>query len=811
MNMKLRHDFTIDLATGHSRTSKKWRNRHWQWSELLERCSKTQRTGETAAEYARMSREEQSNVKDVGGFVGGYLAEGVRKNTNVLYRTVATLDIDYGTPDVWDDFTMAFGFAAMLYSTHKHSPEHPRYRLVFPLSRQVKPAEYEPLCRKIAAELGIDLFDDTTYELPRLFYWPSTSRDAPYVFEYQDGPACDVDKILAQYVDPFDVSAWPMSSREGDVVAHMAKKAGDPTEKPGLIGAFCRAYGIEDVITQFLGDVYEPTAVPGRYTYRLGSVAGGLVCYEGKYAYSHHETDPAGKQLSNAFDLCRIHLFGVKDEGTRTADVTRRPSYLAMQEFCARDKNVRLLMARERQASAADDFADVETPEDYNDDWKAELEYTKSGKLICSVSNIMLILENDPALAGKVCHDLFSGFDIVRGPLPWNPRATAWTDRDDANLRVWLEKNYDITGKEKINDAMTAVLTRHSFHPVREYLDALQWDGTSRLERLVIDYIGAADTEINRAMTRKHFAAAVARIFRPGIKYDQCLILTGPEGAGKSTLLNIMGGPWFNDSVTTTEGKEGMDQLRRSWIIELGELSSIKRSDVESVKAYLSKRVDIYRAAYDRRAAEHPRQCVFCGTTNETHFLKGDTGNRRFWVIAVDPSLRKHGDWKAAITRDRDQLWAEAVAVWKQGERLYLEDEALEAQARQMQAEFNDDSDDPVAGMLASYLDTLLPPDWGLKDIRQRREWLRDPGGDPTLAKGTEVRTRVCAAEFICEALGKEMADRDYKYMARKVCKLMDKLPGWERTGTSRHAEKIYGRQRGYARREIVNIEDDLL
>lgn len=811
MNMKLKHDFTIDLATGHSRTSKKWRNRHWQWSELLERCSKTQRTGETAAEYARMSREEQSNVKDVGGFVGGYLAEGVRKNTNVLYRTVATLDIDYGTPDVWDDFTMAFGFAAMLYSTHKHSPEHPRYRLVFPLSRQVKPAEYEPLCRKIAAELGIDLFDDTTYELPRLFYWPSTSRDAPYVFEYQDGPACDVDKILAQYADPFDVSAWPMSSREGDVVAHMAKKAGDPTEKPGLIGAFCRAYGIEDVITQFLGDVYEPTAVPGRYTYRLGSVAGGLVCYEGKYAYSHHETDPAGKQLSNAFDLCRIHLFGVKDEGTRTSDVTRRPSYLAMQEFCARDKNVRLLMARERQASAADDFAEVETPEDYNDDWKAELEYTKSGKLICCVSNIMLILENDPALAGKVCHDLFSGFDIVRGPLPWNPRATAWTDRDDANLRVWLEKNYDITGKEKINDAMTAVLTRHSFHPVREYLEALQWDGTPRLERLVIDYIGAADTEINRAMTRKHFAAAVARIFRPGIKYDQCLILTGPEGAGKSTLLNIMGGKWFNDSVTTTEGKEGMDQLRRSWIIELGELSSIKRSDVESVKAYLSKRVDIYRAAYDRRAAEHPRQCVFCGTTNETHFLKGDTGNRRFWVIAVDPSLRKHGDWKAAITRDRDQLWAEAVAVWNQGERLYLEDEALEAQARQMQAEFNDDSDDPMAGMLASYLDTLLPTDWGLKDMRQRREWLRDPGGDPTLAKGTEVRTRVCAAEFICEALGKEMADRDYKYMARKVCKLMDKLPGWERTGTSRHAEKIYGRQRGYARREIVNIEDDLL
>ena len=178
MKIKLKYDFTIDLATGSSRVTKKWRNKHWQWSELVQRCSETQRTNETAAEYARMSREEQSQVKDVGGFVGGYLSGGTRKNANVLFRTVATLDIDYGTLNVWDDFTMAFSFAAMLYSTHKHSDNTPRYRLVFPLSRPVKPAEYEPICRKIAAEIGIDLFDDSTYELPRLFYWPSTSTDA---------------------------------------------------------------------------------------------------------------------------------------------------------------------------------------------------------------------------------------------------------------------------------------------------------------------------------------------------------------------------------------------------------------------------------------------------------------------------------------------------------------------------------------------------------------------------------------------------------------------------------------------------------
>lgn len=810
MDIRLNNDFSIDLATAHSRIAKKWRNRHWLWSELLQRCSETKRTGETAAEYARMSKEEQSNVKDVGGFVGGYLSGGIRKNANVMYRTVATLDIDYGTVNVWDDFTMAFGFAAMIYSTHKHSSKTPRYRLVFPLSRQVSPAEYEPLCRKIAAEIGIDLFDDTTYELPRLFYWPSTSKDADFVFDYQDGPACDVDAILSQYVDYKDVSAWPLSSREGDVIAHEIKKQGDPTEKPGVIGAFCRAYSIEDTIDTFLSDKYEKTGHDGRYTYKLGSVAGGLVCYEGKFAYSHHETDPASKQLCNAFDLCRVHLFGAQDEGSRALDVTRKPSYAAMQEFAAKDKAVKLLMARERAQAAADDFDgldDAELPEDYNDEWKAELEYTKSGKLLCNIANIILILENDPALAGHIVHDLFTGMDSAKDGLPWNKNANQWTDTDDANLRVWLEKHYDITGKEKIADALTAVLTRHSYHPIRDYLSGLTWDGVPRLDRIIIDYMGAEDSELNRAMSRKHFVAAVARVFNPGCKYDYCLIMSGAEGIGKSTLLRVMGGRWFNDSITTLEGKEGMEQLRRAWVVELGELSSIKRSDVEQVKAHLSKQVDIYRAAYARRVLEHPRQCVFCGTTNEALFLKGDTGNRRFWVIPVVAELRKYRDWSEAIRRDRDQLWAEAVHYYKQGEPLYLSEE-LEAQAKQRQQDFNDDNDDPIVAMLDKYLNTLLPVNWDTMDIQARRSYLRDP--DPLQAEGTVKRDKVCAAEFICEQLGKDMADKDYKYLCRRVSKMIGDRPEWERVSSTKHAAKLYGTQRGFRRVEQPDEDDDI-
>lgn len=808
---KLRFDFDLDIATAHSRLSKKWRNKSWKWSEILAKCADTKRTGESVREYLRMSREEQSSVKDVGGFVGGYLSNGIRKTANVIYRTLVTLDIDYGTADVWDDFTLNFDCAAMIYSTHKHTPEKPRLRLVLPANRQIAPAEYEPVCRYWTARIGIELFDHTTYQLPRLFYWPSTSRDGDYFFNYQDGPAFDVDEILATYRNPQDVSEWAMSSREGDVLAHEIRKAGDPTEKPGLIGAFCRAYTIEEAIEKFLPDVYEKTGTDGRYTYRAGSVAGGCVTYEGKFAYSHHETDPASMRLCNAFDIVRIHLFGVQDEGSRVTDVTRLPSYTKMQDFVAADKAVRVLLTKERLADADSDFGDIdtedsETPEAANIDWMAELERDRKGTIKSTAKNIICILENDPALAGHLWHDLFSGFDLVKGGLPWDKKATQWGNRDDANLRIYLEERYEITGKDKIKDAKDAVLTRHRIHPIRDYLNSLVWDGTPRLERLVIDYIGAEDTPLNRAMTRKHFAAAVSRVMQPGCKYDYCLIITGAEGIGKSTLFSIMGGDWFNDSLITTEGKNGMEQLRCGWVIELAELSSIKRSDVEQVKNYISRRDDIYRAAYGTVVEKHPRQCVFCGTTNETYFLKGDTGNRRFWVIAVNPELRKYPDFTDALIRDRNQLWAEAVEYWKQGEKLYLPGD-LEAEARQRQSRYNDDIDDPLRDMLTVFLDMKLPADWNSWDLNRRRAYIKNP--DPLDEVGISRRDYVCAAEFICERMGREMSDKEYRYLSRRVCRLLDEM-GWERQRTGvRYMEKLYGRQKSFKRPIKDDAEDE--
>ena len=809
--IKLTHDFDVDIATAHSRLAKTWRNKTWRWSDILARCAETRRTGETVAEYARMKRDEQSSVKDVGGFVGGYLANGTRKTANVLYRSLVTLDIDYGTPDVWDDFTLNFDYAAMIYSTHKHLPSKPRFRLVIPASRPMTPAEYEPVCRWWTSHIGIEMFDHTTYQLPRLFYWPSTSKDGEYVFEYQDGPAFDVDAVLASYHNPQDVSEWPMSSRESEVMAHEIRKAGDPLEKPGLIGAFCRAYSIEDAIDTFLSDAYEPTAQEGRYTYRAGSVAGGLVTYEGKYAYAHNEHDPASMKLCNAFDLVRIHKFGVEDEGSRVTDVTRLPSYTKMQDFAAADKAVRVLLAKERLADAGNDFADIDTSEENAEpadtDWMAKLDCDRKGNIKSTIANIEIIIENDQRLKGHLYLDLLHNNISVVDGLPWDKNVISWGNRDDANLRGWLEKNYGITGKDKIKDALDMVVTKHRRHPIREYLEALMWDGVPRLEHLITDYVGAEDTELTRTLTRIHFTAAVARVMSPGCKYDYCLILAGPQGAGKSSLIRIMGGAYYKDGLTSMEDKEGAEQVQGSHLIEIGELDGMKRSEITTVKLFITTQWDEYRPAYGVRKERVPRQCVFFGTTNEQFFLKDETGNRRFPVIAINPALRKHGEyWFNDLEANRDQLWAEAVHYWKQDEKLYLP-KRLEAVMQQQQADFTDDDAD-MEGVLRAYLDTLLPPDWNTRNARERRQYISAP--DMLQAEGVTRRDKVCPLEFISECLGKSPQSNDYKYLSRKVARMLQRM-GWTGPAMSRHCEAVYGIQKSYARpANDVNDEDIL-
>ena len=307
----IHYDGPVTIAVGPSRTSKQWQNRELLWSKLVQRLAIPERTQETQAEYQNMRKQRRDEIKDVGGFVGGSLKGGRRKADAIIQRRLITLDLDSipKKEDPWTIVSMIIGCAAVMYSTHSHPPDQPRLRIVIPLSRNVSPDEYAAISRRIAADIGIDMCDDTTYEPHRLMYWPSLPYDAEYKYEVSDGPWLDVDEQLQRYVDWRDPAEWPTSSRRAEVLRRIAKKQGNPLEKEGIVGAFCRAYSVEDAIEEFLPEVYRKCD-DTRYTFLGGSTTGGLVVYDnGLFTYSHHGTDPTSGLLCNAFDLVRIISF----------------------------------------------------------------------------------------------------------------------------------------------------------------------------------------------------------------------------------------------------------------------------------------------------------------------------------------------------------------------------------------------------------------------------------------------------------------------------------------------------------------------
>lgn len=799
--LKIKYDGQLAISTGKSRWEKNWKNISILWSQLVEKLSNTTRTPETVTEFKKMAKADKDQIKDVGGFVGGSLKNGRRKAENIANRSLITLDLDNvkGTAkDIWDSITMLDDYAIVMYSTHSHTPDNPRLRLVIPLSRPVLGDEYQAVARMIANDIGIDQFDDTTYEPHRLMYWPSTPADGEYLFEFQDGAFLDPDVVLGRYIDWKDVSYWPESSRQSVRINNLVKKQEDPYEKKGIIGAFCRTYSIQEAIEKFIPDIYVPTGKDDRYTYAEGSTVGGVVIYENKFSYSHHGTDPASSILCNAFDLIRIHKFSSQDDDAKPdTPANRLPSFTAMSEFAAKDIRVKELMNKERMDEVLKDF-DLEVEDDTEIDisWTEKLYYGPKGKLLSTIENVLTILENDYFLKGRLAYNEFSNRAIVTGKLPWSRDINRdWKDEDDSGLRYYIEKAYDITAVNKILDALVICFQNHSFHPVKEYLNSLTWDGVDRVETLLVDYLGAEDNLYTRAVIRKHMAAAVARIMHPGIKYDYMLTLTGPQGIGKSSFIRILGEPWYNDSLTTVSGKEAYEQLQGSWLLELGELTATKKADIEAVKMFLSKCEDIYRVAYGRRTNHFPRQCVFWGTSNDKEFLRDKTGNRRTWPVDVGLEDPKKNIFKD-LEKEKDQIWAEAVVLYKAGEKLYLEGKELEEAIKQQEDHSEESS---KTGLIMEYLDTLLPENWYELDMYERRNYIN--GGEfSDTYEPTMLRTKVSVIEIWCELFNGDPKQLT-PLLSREINDILRSLPGWERCTSSLRFGAAYGTQRGYIRK----------
>lgn len=792
------------IATGINRNTKTWHNTQITWQELVERLKTTTRTSETVGQYKNMNKSLQDNIKDVGGFVGGKLKDGSRKAGNVIERQLLTLDADFADIDFCDSIAMFADYSYCIYSTHKHTEEKPRFRLLAPLSRPCSADEYEAVARMIAFDIGIDMFDDTTYQSNRLMYWPSTSIDGKYVFECGEGKPIEVDRILKRYSNWRDVTEWPVSSRTIKSYERVVKKQEDPENKKGIVGAFCRTYDINSAIEEFLSDKYIDCAIDNRYTFTGGSTAAGLVVYEnGKFAYSNHATDPASGKLCNAFDLVRIHLFGELDEDVEQGTpIVKYPSYLKMQDLACKDHKVKTQLHKERLESAKEDFnindeSDFEDEE--NESWAENLEIGRGGKNASTIDNVKLIIKNDKYLKGKIRLNEFTARAVITGAVPWDAREEErnWTDTDDAGLRHYMEKIYGIKGKLKIEDGWALAIKENQFHPVRDYLNSLEWDGIKRVDTLFIDYFGADDSEYVREVTRKTLVGAVARIITPSIKHDTVLVLVGSQGCGKSEIVKRLGKEWSSDSITTMAGKEAYEQLQGFWIIELPELAVMKKAEVETIKRFITKSMDSYRAAYGHHTETHQRQCIFFGTTNEYNFLKDATGERRFLPVDVNPEKATKNVFTDFKGEEIDQVWAEAVSLFKSGEKNYISDLDILEQVKSEQESHSEEN--PLSGDVRRYLDILLPDEWEKMDLSERRAYISGSDDFTAKYKGVNQRKKICIAEVWCELFWGQKKDITPQ-KSREIKDIIIKTKQWRAMKSPRNFGNLYGNQRGFER-----------
>lgn len=776
----------LAIAYGNNRQSKTWVNKTITFDELKERLKVTIRTPESAEEYAKFNKAKRDAVKDHGGFVAGALKGGRRKVDTVELRSMVALDGDRIDKAFLENYETNAPYTSLLYTTHSSTDDDPRVRLVYPLTRDVTPEEFVAVSRYLAQQmLGIDYFDECSYLPNQLMYWPSTPSNGSFVFLDVEKEWLDPDDVLTAHPEWTDPTRLPTSSRESRANTTASAKVQDPLDKEGAVGFFNRAFfPIGRAIEKYLSDVYEPTGNENRWHYiQSSSMAGVEIIEGGKFVYSHHAKDPAYLKLCNAFDLVRIHKFGDDDVNK---------SFNAMCELAMQDDEVKRIAMEEKLAQAETDFNASDG------DWMTRLKYQpRSGQLENSVYNLNLILANDPDFRNFAYNEMANRIQVT-GPLPWErPEGNQfWRDADTAQLKSIIDIRYLPFSSRNHDVAFTKIADDRHFHPVRDYLDSLpEWDGIERVENLFIRYLQADDTPYVRAVTRKTFAAAVARVYVPGIKFDCVPVLDGDQGIGKSTIVkDLVTSEYYSEtlSLTDMDDKSGAEKLQGFWAVEIGELAGMKKADIEKVKAFLSTCDDKYRPSYGKVVESHPRQCIIIATVNgERGYLRDITGNRRFWIIKLHQKKQKK-TWDFT-PEYRAQFWAEAKEIWKSGEKLYLEGDLLEVAEEAQQSAMEVDE---RLGMVEEYLNTRLPDDWADMDLFQRRNFLQGSEFGMPEHKGAVMRTEVSNAEIWCECYGKplqELKPTD----SYSIAALMAQLPNWERT-TSIKRQPIYGRQRLY-------------
>jgi putative DNA primase/helicase len=408
----------------------------------------------------------------------------------------------------------------------------------------------------------------------------------------------------------------------------------------------------------------------------------------------------------------------------------------------------------------ADESIYTATTADADPGWK-DVVFWKDGKLRECRENVFQILQHMPAWQGCLAMDDFANVIRVRRDTPTGQKVgEVWDEDQDFKLGLWLAQavRLFIKASGTISEGVRATAKANAYHPVREWLEGLKWDGTSRVDDWLTDYVGVAKTPYSTLVGRLFLIGMVARIYRPGCKMDTALILEGLQGEGKSTIAKALAGEWFSDTTFVMGDKDSFIGLRGKWAYELAELDSFNRSESTRAKAFISSSTDSYRAPYDRVSKDHPRQCVFIGTTNQYEYFKDSSGNRRYWPVLC------MGELNAAGLRDmREQIFAEAVQLFKQGMNWWptKDQQNLLISPQQEERELHDVWEIAI------------------------HEWL----------EADKTRNRVTALDILCGALKMEVSKIDgARQSAMRVGVCMRKL-GWKKErNTSGAREWVYVR-----------------
>ncbi|EZX20752.1 hypothetical protein V070_01816 [Staphylococcus aureus C0673] len=358
--------------------------------------------------------------------------------------------------------------------------------------------------------------------------------------------------------------------------------------------------------------------------------------------------------------------------------------------------------------------------------WLSSLRVSPStGAYKSTTTNGEIIFHNDESLKDMVQYDSFEKITKLKRLPYWrshDDRNYYWSDMDTVHVKAHIDRCYNIQfSTDILNEVIDKEAYDNKFHPIKSMIESKDWDGVKRIETLFIDYLGAPDNHYNRQVAKKWLMGAVARIYNPGIKFDNMVVLYGKQGEGKSTVASKLGGDWYNQSIKSFAGDEALKKVQGSWICEIEELSAFQKSTIEEIKSFVSAVIDVYRASYGRRVERHPRQCVFIGTTNNYEFLKDKTGNRRFWPITTNKSKATKSPFDDLTQEVVQQMFAEAKEYFDENpidESLLLDKEA-DKMAVQMQDEHAEK--DALIGEIEAFLERPIPNHYWAEDVKNKR------------------------------------------------------------------------------------------